>query len=106
MNNRQESFIMGVFTAVAVYLILFGCGGLMKKEAYAPLTTSAPKTGDDVAKGFRELPYDIACTPGSENGAYYTKDLTPGGLCGDQQYVNDAMHSYSIESGIGGNLLA
>ena len=104
MNNRQESFVIGLFTAVAVYLILFGCGGLMR-ENYSSLKTSAPKTGDDVVKGFRELPYDIACTPGNEKGGYYSKSLTPGGICGDQQYINDAMHSYVIEEGIGGNLL-
>ena len=104
MNSRQESFIMGVFSAVAIYLIMYGCGGLMR-ENYAPLTTAAPKTGDDVVKGLRALPYSIECTPGNEKGGYYTKALTPGGICGDQQYVNDAMHGYSIESGIGGNLL-
>jgi hypothetical protein len=103
MNNRQESFIMGAFAAAAIFIIMNGCG--KSKEAYAPLTTSAPKTGDDVVKGLRELPYSIECTPGMENGGYYSKSLTPGGICGDQQYVNDVMHSYSIESGIGGNLL-
>ena len=103
MNSRQESFIMGAFAAALVYLILNGCG--KSSEKYAPLTTSAPKTGDDVAKGLRSLKYSLECVPGSKTGGYYTKNLTPGGVCDDQQYVNDVMHSYSIESGIGGNLL-
>tara|TARA_R110002074_G_scaffold111843_2_gene239724 strand:- start:731 stop:1045 length:315 start_codon:yes stop_codon:yes gene_type:complete len=103
MNRRQESFILGAFAAAAVYLIMNGCG--KSSENYAPLKTSAPKTGDDVVKGLRSLKYSIECVPGSETGGYYSKSLTPGGVCGDQQYVNDAMHSYSIEAGVGGNLL-
>ncbi len=103
MNSRQESFIMGAFAAALVYLILNGCGKSVEK--YAPLTTSAPKTGDDVSGGLRSLRYSLECVPGSKTGGYYTKNLTPGGVCDDQQYVNDVMHSYSIESGIGGNLL-
>lgn len=98
MNARQESFIMGVFAAVAVYLIMYGC-----REKYATLTTSGSKSA---GKSILDLPYSEECMPGKENGAYYTKNLTPGGICGDQQFVNDAMHGYVIESGIGDNLLA
>lgn len=57
--------------------------------------------GSDLNK----LPYTMDCVPGpGENASYYTKDLTPGGFCGDQKFVRDAM-TYSILDGIGGSLL-
>ena len=47
------------------------------------------------------LPYDIKCLSTS----YYTKDLTPGGICGDQEFVRSQAEDYKIVDGIGGSLL-
>ena len=41
MNSKHETMIYGVFSAVIIYLILFGCGGIMAqpvKETYIPGT--------------------------------------------------------------------
>jgi hypothetical protein len=50
---------------------------------------------------------DLNCVPGPANRAsYYTMGLTPGGLCGDGNWVHDQQRKWSIQSGIGGSLLA
>lgn len=54
---------------------------------------------------FDNLKYDLSCVPGPESTAgYYTKDLTPGGFCGAQTFV-DNQAEYEIVDGIGGSLL-
>ena len=109
LKNR-DSVIYGVFSAAIVYLILFGCGGLMAqpvKETYilAPADLKS-KAAETKAKNLLDLPYKLECAPSAkEGGAYYSKNLTPGGICGDQNFINKAMHGYAIEDGIGRNLL-
>jgi hypothetical protein len=52
-----------------------------------------------------DLKYDMKCVPGpDETAGYYTRDLTPGGYCGDQEFVA-AGANYEIIDGIGGSLL-
>lgn len=37
-----------------------------------------------------DLPYELQCVPGPEKTAgYYTKALTPGGICGAQKLVRE-----------------
>ncbi len=53
-----------------------------------------------------DLKTDVECTPGpSEKAAYYTSGLSPGGLCGDGDYVRDELRDFAISDGIGGSLL-
>jgi hypothetical protein len=48
----------------------------------------------------------LECTPGpSEKASYYTQGLTPGGLCGDGDFVRNQLRDYAITDGIGGSLL-
>jgi hypothetical protein len=48
----------------------------------------------------------LACTPGpSAQADYYTRGLTPGGLCGGMNYVHAQQRDYSIMDGIGGPLM-
>jgi hypothetical protein len=72
--------------------------------ASAPLETKS-QGGDRPASIFGLTP-SLECTPGpSEKASYYTSGLTPGGLCGDGDFVRDEMRVYSISDGIGGSLL-
>ena len=57
-------------------------------------------SNEDVFKG----DYDITCVPGAPNGSAYTRDLTPGGMCGMQGRVADTA-DYHIVGGIGGELV-
>ena len=62
-------------------------------------------TGREASDLFAMNP-DLACVPGpSEKASYYTRGLTPGGLCGDANFVHDQQRKFTIQSGIGGSLL-
>ena len=134
-NCTQRSVLVAVVVAAAVFMLLDmfkpqkepmcachggkshymmmgkGKSGYMmgkgkgKKEYYVLAPRPIQASGGAPEGGLNALPYKMECTPGKEKGSYYTKDLTPGGFCGDQAYVNSAMHKYSIENGIGGSLL-
>ena len=49
---------------------------------------------------------NLACTPGpSAQADYYTRGLTPGGLCGGMDFVHKQQRDYAIMNGIGGPLM-
>jgi hypothetical protein len=50
----------------------------------------------------------IDCTASgfNKNSAYYSRSLTPGGLCGDMDFVRTQERGYTIDGGIGGSLLS
>jgi hypothetical protein len=54
------------------------------------------------------LKHDITCTASGFNpdSAYYSKSLTPGGWCKDMDFVRNQERDFTIDSGIGGSLLA
>jgi hypothetical protein len=53
------------------------------------------------------LKHDVKCTASGFNpdSAYYSKSLTPGGWCGDMDFVRNQERDFTIEN-IGGSLLA
>jgi len=62
-------------------------------------------TGQEPSALFSMNP-DLNCVPGpSKRASYYTRGLTPGGLCGDGDWVHDQQRKWKIDSGIGGSLL-
>ena len=100
-----SSRIALVLVLAIVVLMYVKCFMGMKKSGYKlspePVDVSPMIDGNAVTK----LPYSLECVPGpGKDAAYYTKDLTPGGFCGDQALVRDAM-SYKILGGVGGSLL-
>jgi len=49
---------------------------------------------------------NLNCVPGpAKTSSYYTMGLTPGGLCGDGNWVHDQQRKFRIDGGIGGSLL-
>jgi len=59
-----------------------------------PLNVSG--TGVEPRK-FWDLNDTLACTPGpAKDASWYNRTSNPGGICGDQQFVNDAMRKYTI----------
>ena len=100
-----SSRIALVLVLAIVVLMYVKCFMGMKKSGYKlspePVDVSPIIDGNAVTK----LPYTLECVPGpGKDAAYYTKDLSPGGFCGDQALVRDSM-SYKILGGIGGSLL-
>lgn len=100
-----SSRIALVLVLAIVVLMYVKCFMGMKKSGYKlspePVDVAPMIDGDAITK----LPYTLECVPGpGKDAAYYTKDLSPGGFCGDQALVRDAM-SYKILGGVGGSLL-
>ena len=62
------------------------------------------RTEDDAPTSIFDLEHKIECVPGSPESAYYTKSLTPGGICGDQAFVKRSADA-KIVGGIGGSLI-
>ena len=104
MKNTNNNFFkiklnyVCIAISIALVLILFRITSGYSNIQVVP----AQGSGDESA--IQNLPSDIKCVPGADNGAYYTRDLTPGGICGDQMYVV-AAGGYTITDGIGGPLL-
>lgn len=100
-----KAFVNGVIIALLVWIVWILMSGKSQYEA-APLVTNP---GPGVATGPKSLdaiPASLDCTPGpGEKASYYTRGLTPGGLCGDQEYVREQIRDFAIADGIGGSLL-
>jgi len=97
-----QAIIIGLLVAILVLLVQ----GRGSSYEAAPLVTV---TGPVASKGptsLAEIPSTLECTPGpSEAASYYSRGLTPGGLCGDGDMVREQMRDFQIENGIGGSLL-
>jgi hypothetical protein len=102
MNRNNIALIFVIF--VLALMCLKCCMG-MGKSGYK-LSPSSVEVEPVVNRdAMNKLPYTMDCVPGpGKDAAYYTKDLTPGGYCGDQALVRESM-SYKILGGIGGSLL-
>lgn len=93
--------IVGLLVAILVMLVKgrtsrYYSGG-------APLEITPGKT---VTPGsIFDIKNNLKCVPGpGADSAYYTQDLTPGGLCGDAEFVRSQQRDFTISSGIGGSL--
>ncbi len=102
LNNKQAASIVTIVAVMALaYFLMRGCN---KRSPYKLAPTPIKVDGKDGS--IFSLPYDLKCVPGpSATAAYYTKDLTPGGICGDQDFVRSQAEDYKIVDGIGGSLL-
>lgn len=98
-----HALIIGLLVAI---LVLQVRGSSVSAFQPAPLDTKPTSSLARQATSVVDLSPSLECTPGpSEKAAYYTKGLTPGGLCGDGELVQSQIRDFSIENGIGGSLL-
>jgi len=89
-----------VFTMLLIIALVL----LLRKESMVGSPIQLKEEGAPNSDFFK-LPDKLECAPSSATGgAYYTKDLTPGGICGGQDWVNKQM-KYEITGGIGGSIL-
>lgn len=109
MKNTNNNFFkiklnyVCIAISIALVLILFRMtSGYKNLNALDIQVEAAPGSGDEFA--VQNLPSDIKCVPGADDSDYYTRGLTPGGICGGQKYVA-ATADYKITGGIGGSLL-
>lgn len=96
MNSQQTRMILYVVIAFLVWKCwssknTSGHTLSMSPIEIIPVSTCDPTKGE----------YKMECVPGPEpNASPYTKDLTPGGICGAQECVADNAN-YTIIGGIG-----
>jgi hypothetical protein len=100
---KKSSMRMGVIVVLAILVFLFMRRGGVSTMRDLSTTSSSGAPGDLFG-----LKYGLDCTPSgfNKNSAYYTKSMTPGGACGDMNFVRNQERSFTIDSGIGGSLLA
>ena len=98
-----NALIIGLLFAILYTLVQ---GQRSSGFAGSPLTINP---GPMVAKQPADLfaaPHNLECTAGpSEKADYYSRGLTPGGVCGGSEYVREMMRDYAIADGVGGSLL-
>ncbi len=96
MSGQYDTIILVLLVLIFVKLffprLISGFSGV----ALQPYALDIQGTGKEPSDFFN-LPVDLKCTPGpSADADYYTKDLTPGGVCGGGQFVNQQMKNYKI----------
>ncbi len=101
---KPTKIVIVALLLLILYQVTFGTS----KSYMRDLTTSQ---GAEASKGPRSifgLKNSLECQPSGYNpdSSYYSKSLTPGGLCGDDDYVRNQQRDYTIEGGIGGSLLS
>ena len=83
LNKMMNNNFLVIAAVIAVAVII--CR-MMKKSQYMPVKTSC---GDQEPGSLFGGECKMDCVPGEENGAYYTKNLSPCGKCGLQKKVAD-----------------
>jgi hypothetical protein len=97
-----HAVIIGLLVTIVVLLVQ----GRGSGYSAAPLTVVPGPDASSLPQSLYEIPSSLECTPGpSENASYYSRGLTPGGLCGDGDAVRSQLRDYNIDGGIGGSLL-
>jgi|TARA_R110002074_G_scaffold198162_2_gene365690 hypothetical protein len=103
-NLRKLVSKQGVITVLAVILAVLMIRNCTQKSGYS-LRPSGIKVSGVKPGSIFDLPVRLDCVPGPlKTSAYYTEGLTPGGVCGGQEFVQDQAN-YTIDGGIGGSLL-
>jgi hypothetical protein len=103
-----HAVIIGLLLAILVMLTRGRGSSAYNRSTYEPyplVTTAGANASADPTSIF-DLKVGLNCVAGpSEDAAYYSQGLNPGGLCNSGEYVRDQQRDYAIASGIGGSLL-
>ena len=105
VNNKQTRNLLGI--ALLGLIIYFLCSRKSSMVGMLHPSSLTIKAAPSTENGIFGLPYNLGCVPGPQASAgYYTKGLSPGGICGAQEYVVAQASDYQILGGIGGSLLS
>jgi hypothetical protein len=95
-----------IIAGLIIVIVILLRQGKASSFQSAPLVVQPTSEAATSAQSLFDIKPSLDCTPGpSENAAYYTSGLTPGGLCGDGEFIRGQIRDYSIADGIGGSLL-
>ncbi len=99
ITMKVSKIVVIVLLLIILYQVSFP-----RVSGYADL---AIKTSRGEPSGLFKLKNGLKATVSgfNPNSAYYSKDLTPGGLEGDMDFVRGQQRDYTIERGIGGSIL-
>ena len=108
--KRAEQIVYAGLVGMIILLVITRMCKMSSSYQLGPGLSESPITmtskGDDNFQAMSTLPYKLNCVPGPQADASpYTKSLTPGGICGIQEFVN-ARSNYTITGGIGDSLLS
>ena len=104
INNMIKKDGLSIALVAVIAVLLVWCWRNRSGMRLSPgaVMLEAPGASPD---GIFKLPDELRCVPGpAKDASYYSKDLTPGGLCGAQKWVNDQMR-YKITGSEGDSLL-
>lgn len=96
-NRADRNAIASILVLMAIIAVL-----MSTRSSYQPRPITVKVKTE---KSLFDLEHKLECAPGhTKDGSPYTKSLTPGGLCGAGELVDDYAE-YEIEGGIGGSLI-
>ena len=105
MNKVSESLKALVYVVVLLAALMYITSSVTSKYTGMDITVKA-KPGSIPENDIKNLPSKLECVPGSDPKAdYYTRSLTPGGICNGQAFVV-ASSNYEITGGIGEPLMS
>lgn len=99
-NRNTLKAITVVFLLLCTIMML----SPRRRSMYQPRPINLETSEEAGVSSIFDLEHKIECVPGSPESSYYTKSLTPGGICGDQKFVKDSADA-KIVGGIGGSLI-
>lgn len=101
---KPTKIVMIALLLLILYQVTFGGNRSYMRDLDIVQGSAASKG----PKSIFDLKNSLGCQPSGYNkdSAYYSKSLTPGGLCGDEDYVRNQQRDYEIKGGVGGSLLA
>jgi hypothetical protein len=101
MKFSGEMAMYGVLIAIILVLVL---SRAISGYDLAPRDVQVKTKG--APGSIFDLPYKMECVPGPDKTTSpYSKSMTPGGVCGAQEFVR-SQADYEILGGIGDSLLA
>ena len=103
LNATNRNTLTAIVIVFCLLSVLVTFAGARVRSEYQPRPINIETSEEGEASLF-DLPHTIDCVPGSKQSAYYTKSLSPGGICGDQKWVKDQADA-KIVGGIGGSLI-
>lgn len=98
-TNRNTLTAIAVVFCLLCVLMTFSS----RRSEYQPRPINV-EAEEAMPTSIFDLEHKIDCVPGSPQSGYYTKSLTPGGICGDQEFVR-RQADVKIIGGIGGSLI-
>ena len=106
-RNQQKTVMYAIIGALVLWVLM----RMSRKSGYhnhlrlRPIDLGTTYSGPQGS--LFDQTYDIKCTPGAvTSDSRYSHGLTPGGICGDQELIRKQMREYTINDGIGGDLLS